>query len=469
MFVEIEYKTDKLLEIINSTIPITYEVEINNINLDSNTSPQLDTKQTFEIELILNSNLILLNENKIDNIIPYIIDSKTDKKIEYEIELVINDLSDNKSDKKYVNNVINTILNTYSRIELSNKNEDSNIIRKWYTKDKIKYKQLINLKNNAWVNISLNDILINNNYNLLELFNKIYINQAYILNNNKYYNIISDTTFRNQYIQNLRQISESINKNDNINYKLQNLSDSCWIKKNAPKITCLIIGINYIGTSDQLNGAVNDANNMETFLKKNYGDQIKIIKLIEDSTFNKLNVNSIPNTVNIKKNIETILNENNNIIFYYAGHIFKDSANTQNKEEEDLKNEYIKTLDGNISDDWFNINFIKKIKKNLKCRILIDSCYSCGYNDLKYVYENKINIKSNNMITDTDLAEIITITSSNEYQLSYEKNNQGIFTTELINKLENIGNFNITESFDYFKNSRISSSFLFSNESILLL
>ena len=57
------------------------------------------------------------------------------------------------------------------------------------------------------------------------------------------------------YLKNLNYISQNINTND-----------SCFIKKNAPKISAVIVGINYKNTDYSLTGAVNDANNMEEFL-----------------------------------------------------------------------------------------------------------------------------------------------------------------------------------------------------------
>ena len=446
----------------------------------------------------------------------------------------------------------------YTNISINNIN--SNIIEdnQKYSEKKIKYRQLINLKQDKWTNISLNNLNIRDD--LIKYLKTFYIDEAYILDNNIYYDLFN-SEYYDKYSKKFKQFINSINKYDYIdNNNL--INDSCWIKKKAPLINCIIIGINYIGTNDELKGAIKDAENMATFMKNYYKDQINIIKMIESES--DTSVDLIPTAKNIKQKLDNIVKENKNIIFYFAGHIFKTYKNSDSVEL-DNSDENMKTLKGDdndekISDDWFYTNFIKKMNPNIKCRIYIDSCYSCGFTDFKYQYVDKKNIKENLTLDDqlvnelnnskielekviellgslnnklfninrtiqnsehidsystykasklnmlnidlnkikteivkitadknskndiynqkviqyntnksSNIAEVISISSSNEYTKTYENKNNGIFTTELLRYLNEYGNFNIINSFDILSTTNLRSTFIFNEEPILLL
>ena len=65
---------------------------------------------------------------------------------------------------------------------------------------------------------------------------------------------------------------------------------------------------------------------MSIFLENYYGNQINIIKMIEsDSRLSEQETPAelIPTAENIKKKLEDIIKQDKNIIFYFAGHIFK--------------------------------------------------------------------------------------------------------------------------------------------------
>ena len=109
-------------------------------------------------------------------------------------------------------------------------------------------------------------------------------------------------------------------------------------------------------------------------------------------------------------------------------------------------------------------------------RIFLDTCYSEGLLDVEYKMENLDEIKKYNILKPTN-SKVIAITSSNETQVSTEStinNAGGIFTNNLINSIETIGNYNIKYSIKLLENNEnvkqnivICSTYLFDKEPIL--
>ena len=183
----------------------------------------------------------------------------------------------------------------------------------------------------------------------------------------------------------------------------------------------LIIGINYIGTSSALNGCINDAKSIETYLKEqNYTN----IKILTDQTA------LIPIRENILNEIKTLLetsNENDTLFIYYSGH----GSNTvdRNGDELDGYDELIVPLDFKyIKDDELKtlINTYGKTKTNVIA--LFDSCNSGTALDLKYQILEKVNY--DDITENTNTAE----TNCNAFLLSGCRDNQVSLETFINNK-----------------------------------
>ena len=183
----------------------------------------------------------------------------------------------------------------------------------------------------------------------------------------------------------------------------------------------LIIGINYIGTSSALNGCINDAKSIETYLKEqNYTN----IKILTDQTA------LIPIRENILNEIKTLLetsNENDTLFIYYSGH----GSNTvdRNGDELDGYDELIVPLDFKyIKDDELKtlINTYGKTKTNVIA--LFDSCNSGTALDLKYQILEKVN--DDDITENTNTAE----TNCNAFLLSGCRDNQVSLETFINNK-----------------------------------
>lgn len=146
----------------------------------------------------------------------------------------------------------------------------------------------------------------------------------------------------------------------------------------------LLIGINYKNTKSQLEGCINDINNFYTLLTNFFNYEPKnIVCLSEES--GHLN---FPTKRNIQDAIKWLLyeqQEGDTLTLYYSGH--GSNIPDLNNDEKDGFDEVIIPLDfetqGVISDDWFNINLVEKVKKDVTLYSFFDCCNSGTVLDLK--------------------------------------------------------------------------------------
>ena len=129
----------------------------------------------------------------------------------------------------------------------------------------------------------------------------------------------------------------------------------------------LVVGINYTGSSSQLNGCVNDANNLNQLLQTYFQYSETDITLMTDD---KTGVN-YPSHANITQKIESLANDSENlseIWISFSGH--GSYVNDNNNDESDNNDEVLVPIDykesGFISDDWLFANFFQKISENCK-------------------------------------------------------------------------------------------------------
>lgn len=166
------------------------------------------------------------------------------------------------------------------------------------------------------------------------------------------------------------------------------------------KKIALIVGINYTGSSYALNGCVNDALSLSTFLKSTFGFNDSNIKLLTDETDEK------PTKANIMKYItEYITGDFDSVWISYSGH--GTYTLDKNGDENDKRDEQICPIDfetaGFILDDTLNDILATGMKDDKRCFFLFDSCHSGTMVDLKYrlfdgsntIVESKKEIKGN--------------------------------------------------------------------------
>src|SRR3989442_1733819 len=129
----------------------------------------------------------------------------------------------------------------------------------------------------------------------------------------------------------------------------------------------VVIGINYVGTNNELSGCINDANHVKTFLidKAKYLPE-NIVFLADDGVHSKPTKQNILDTFTLLVN--KAINEGfNELWFSYSGHGSYQPDN--NVDEKDYQDEVICPCDfstsGMIVDDYINDNLVCKLPQNV--------------------------------------------------------------------------------------------------------
>jgi hypothetical protein len=209
----------------------------------------------------------------------------------------------------------------------------------------------------------------------------------------------------------------------------------------------LCIGLNYNGTSAQLNGCINDAHNIRKVLLDEY--KYDSVTLLTDETEKK------PTYANIINALYTLVIETRNkkvdtVMVTYSGHgsYMRDNSG----DEKDGRDELLVPLDyekkGMISDDILSSVFNYFLPET-KVIVLFDCCHSGSLLDLKYNYDAKTdkhymeNSRSN--LTNTILMIsgcMDNQTSADAYNLENQRKYSGAMTSSFLSSLKN-ANYNI--------------------------
>jgi hypothetical protein len=148
----------------------------------------------------------------------------------------------------------------------------------------------------------------------------------------------------------------------------------------------LLTGVNYIGSPYQLNGCLNDANNIKNILQIK---KFSKITLLTDDCLNEA-VPSKTNILNQFINLLTKSNEGDLLFFSYSGH----GSYCLDKNNDELRG-YDQTIIGcdlkSIKDDELKAIIEKYLKKGVTLFCLFDSCYSGSVLDLRYQYSDSLN------------------------------------------------------------------------------
>ncbi|RCK64654.1 Metacaspase-1 [Candida viswanathii] len=182
---------------------------------------------------------------------------------------------------------------------------------------------------------------------------------------------------------------------DNYNYSYS----QCSGRKKA-----LLVGINYIGTKNELRGCINDVNNVERFLLNNGFSSDNIVKLTDDQRIQR----AIPTRQNILDAIQWLVKDarpNDSLFFHYSGHggQTEDQPDENGQyDEDDGYDEVIYPLDfetnGFIVDDLLHTMMVKTLPQGCRLTALFDSCHSGSVLDLPYMYSTKGILKEPNVM-----------------------------------------------------------------------
>jgi hypothetical protein len=147
----------------------------------------------------------------------------------------------------------------------------------------------------------------------------------------------------------------------------------------------LLVGINYLGTRNQLNGCINDINNIGAYLYtvRKYNSFI----VLTDYTAQK------PTRANILSAFAVLLKgavAGDELWFHYSGHgsLIRDTSG----DEESGQDSCICPIDfarsGFISDDLIRNNLALLVPKGVRLYIILDACHSGTGCDLRYKYDD---------------------------------------------------------------------------------
>lgn len=153
----------------------------------------------------------------------------------------------------------------------------------------------------------------------------------------------------------------------------------------------LLVGINYIGTSNELKGCINDVLNIKQCLQTHYGFKPYDIKVLtDDSSENKP---TCENIINGMKWLMEGAKAGDRLFFQYSGHGY--SIRDYSGDEEDGKDEVLipcdYNTDGVITDDFIRKELCEKVPKDCKLTCLFDCCNSGTSADLRYHYKQNTN------------------------------------------------------------------------------
>ena len=180
-------------------------------------------------------------------------------------------------------------------------------------------------------------------------------------------------------------------------------------------VQMLVIGNNYTGTSNALNGCVNDIFNISKTMKNMYDVRDSTIKKLsfpegncnifqEDcgklkinylydvsQTGGKVDPDCLPNKQNILNNLDYLVrnvSKFSTIIIHYSDHGGQ-LSNISDDFEETTKDSTWIPLDfrikGEITDDYINDSFLALLKKNVNVLIISDCCHSGTIADLPII------------------------------------------------------------------------------------
>jgi hypothetical protein len=278
----------------------------------------------------------------------------------------------------------------------------------------MKIKYLINIYNK---NVNILSITYNNLLRQV-LNNKILRNKAYII--------------INEYNNKLNNLKNKYNNDINL---IKNMVEP--LINNAINKNALLIGINYINTSYQLFGCINDVNNINNLLSSY---NFKSIKMMTDESTSILK----PTRANILNEITNMLMNSvvGDILFlFYSGH--GSYTIDVNSNETTGYDQMIVPIDLQpIVDDELKLIINKYLKKGVLLIALFDSCFSGSVLDLKYQWIDSLD--SNNLTENINENEttgnVIMISGCSDIQTSADalinNQNQGAMTWSFLQSLK---------------------------------
>lgn len=224
---------------------------------------------------------------------------------------------------------------------------------------------------------------------------------------------------------------QSFGQNSGMTFQYSN----CTGKKKA-----LLIGINYIGSSNQLRGCINDVKNMSKFLNQHFGYKYEDMVILTDD---QRDMRRMPTKQNIFNAMQWLVKDarpNDSFLMHYSGH--GGTTKDLDGDEESGLDDVIYPVDfqqaGHIVDDDMHNIMVRPLPPGCRLTALFDSCHSGTALDLPYVYSTKGIVKEPNLWKDAGTGALSAF-------MSYETGNIGgaiSSLTGLAKKVSRSGNSN---------------------------
>lgn len=267
----------------------------------------------------------------------------------------------------------------------------------------------------------------------------------------------SSSNNKKNLINNIASVCNS-NLND---LKKKYNSDVSIIKAFVPNIIkifkkskALLIGCNYIGTTNELNGCINDANNIKDFLIS-IGFNNNNIQMVTDNTATKPTKNNI---LNAFKTLLMNAKAGDLVFWLFSGH--GSYSQDQNGDEESGYDQCIYTVDNQIIlDDELKTIIQKYLNKDACLFALFDSCFSGSVLDLKYQYMDSLNYDKyiEHTKESETIGNVIMISGCNDNQTSADAfingNANGAMTWSFLESFKNNKNLTFRSLVKYMRDT----------------
>ncbi|KAJ5153504.1 uncharacterized protein N7482_009982 [Penicillium canariense] len=201
--------------------------------------------------------------------------------------------------------------------------------------------------------------------------------------------------------QNLQQFGNGAPSNYQFQYS------ACTGRRKA-----LLIGINYFGQANALNGCINDVTNMSTFLHERFGYRREDMVILTDDQRNPM---SVPTKNNIIRAMHWLVKDaqpDDSLFIHFSGHGGR--TPDLDGDEDDGFDDVIYPVDyqtaGHIVDDDMHAIMVRPLRPGVRLTAIFDSCHSGTALDLPYIYSTQGVLKEPNLAKEAaqDLFTVFT-------------------------------------------------------------
>ena len=219
----------------------------------------------------------------------------------------------------------------------------------------------------------------------------------------------------------------------------------------------LLIGINYIGTSNELRGCINDVVNMKNLLLSHYGFASSEIVMMTELSEDLTKIPTLGNIIQALTELVRGADSTSQLILHYSGH--GGQTYDRSRDEVDRRDEMIYALDGQLIDDDLKRFVIAPLPEGAHLTFICDSCNSGTIGDIKYSYRSAISPTSVSYTTIKDTryadskANVVVWSGCRDDQTSadaFEAGiNQGAMTYAFLETLKKFRNAQPPKAFSY--------------------